>query len=126
MIIANNEELQVKCEEWQKILRLQDWNVVAKIKRQSGVKENSQAHCSWTIQNKQATVIILDPIDYPEDLSFPQDMEHSLVHELLHLHFCPFDDEVDTPKEIAIEQAVDLIACALIKLHRAKEGDSLA
>lgn len=121
MIFKNDEELQVACAEWQKRLRLQDWVVQAKISRNRDVGDKSQGHCRWVIQKKMATILILDPLDYPEDTMHPQDMEQTLVHELLHLHFAPFDDEVDTPKEVAIEQATDCIAYALVNLHREKQ-----
>lgn len=121
MIFKNDEELHEKLIEWQKRLRLQDWVVKVKIARNKDVAEKSQGHCNWVIQKKMATIIILDPLDYPDDTMHPQDMEQTLVHELLHLHFAPFDDEVDTPKEIAIEQATDCIAYALVNIHREKQ-----
>jgi hypothetical protein len=120
MIFKNDEELQTKCEEWKKRLRLQDWIVKCKIARNKDVVANAQGHCSWVIQKKMATILILDPLDYPDDTMHPQDMEQTLVHELLHLHFAPFDDETDTPKEIAIEQAIDCIAFSLVNLYREK------
>lgn len=120
MIFKNDEELQEKLVEWQKRLRLQDWIIKARITRNKDIKAKSQGQCHWTIQTKLATILILDPVDYPEDTMHPQDMEQTLVHELLHLHFAPFDDEVDTPKEIAIEQATDCIAYGLVQLHREK------
>lgn len=120
MIYKNDEELKSACEEWQKRLRLQDWVVKCKISRNKDVATNSQGHCNWVIQKKMATILILDPLDYPEDTMHPQDMEQTLVHELLHLHFAPFDDESDTPKEVAIEQAIDCIAYGMVQLHREK------
>ena|SRR3990167_3747235 len=120
MIFKNDDELQLVCAEWQKRLRLQDWVVKAIIARNKDLLEKTQGTCSWVIQKKMATILILDPIDYPEDTIHPQDMEQTLVHELLHLHFAPFDDETGTPKEIAIEQATDCIAYALVNLHRDK------
>jgi hypothetical protein len=120
MIFKTDEELQEKLVEWQKRLRLQDWLITTRIARNKDVSANSQGHCSWVINKKMATILILDPIDYPTDTMFKQDMEQTLVHELLHLHFAPFDDETDTPKEVAIEQAVDCIAYGLVQLHREK------
>lgn len=120
MIYNNVDELQTACEEWQKRLRLQDWIVKATISRSSDMKNGTQGHVNWVLQKKMATITVIDPIDYPTDSMHQQDMEQTLVHELLHLHFAPFDDEVDTPKEVAIEQATDCIAFSLINLHREK------
>lgn len=120
MIYKTNDELQEACTEWQKRLRLQDWIIKCKISRASGVKDNSQAHCSWVLEKKMATIVILDPIDYPEDTMHEQDMEWSLVHELLHLHFAPFDREHDEHKDVLIEQAVDSISWGIVNLYREK------
>jgi hypothetical protein len=45
-------------------------------------------------------------------------MEKTLVHELLHLHFAPFAAPDGTPEDTAQEQAIDLIAKALVAEHR--------
>ncbi len=120
MIFKSDEELQEKLIEWQKRLRLQDWIIKAGIKRNRDMKDKSQGQCQWTITSKLASIFILDHLDYPPDSMLEQDMEQTLVHELIHLHFAPFDDESDTPKEVAIEQAVDCIAYGLVQLHREK------
>lgn len=118
VIYKNDDELRAACEEWQKRLRLQDWVVKCRIARNKEGLEKVQGNCTWVLTKKMATILVLDPLDYPDDTMHPQDMEQTLVHELLHLHFCPFDDESNTPKEIAIEQAVDCIAFALVNTHR--------
>lgn len=117
-VIFNEEELQAKCSEWQKILGLQDWDVRLKISRERDLKlSGANAECHWVTAKKQALIRVLDSVDYPESL-WEQDMEADLVHELLHLHFAMFAAEDDTLEDTAQEQAITLISKALINLRR--------
>src|SRR5690606_21888239 len=74
--------------------------------------------CEWNLHKKMASVRILDPIDYPDDLMTDHDMEWTLVHELLHLHFAPIGRDSDENQEILIEQAIDSIAWVIVNLTR--------
>lgn len=127
-VILNDEQLQAKCEEWQKILRLQDWIVDLKISRERDfVTKDANAEISLNEQHKLAFVKILDPVDFDEDQFSPQDMEKSLVHELLRIHFWPLRES--DANETAEEQAINMIAGALVDLYRrggeAKIADEL-
>lgn len=120
-VIFNQDELRQLCAEWQKILRLQDWDVVVQISRRDDTFGNStMGQVRFNLELKQALIKIIDPIDYPTNVIYPQDMETTLVHELLHLHFAPFDAENDTPAEIAQEQAIEAISKGLVALKRSK------
>lgn len=115
----NQSELEHLCREWQEILSLRDWDVKPSIKRQRDfIVKGNDAEITWNIQAKTVTIKILDPIDYPEDTEWPQDMEESLVHELLHLHFALFTADDGTAEDIAQEQAINAIALALVRLKR--------
>lgn len=124
MFYKTNEEAQDACKEWQKILRLQDWAVKVFIKRARDMSlEGGQGEVHWGLQSKSASILLLDPLDYPPGLRQEQDMEKTLVHELLHLHSAPFDNfEYESLENTALEQAIDLTAEALVELKRgAKE-----
>ena len=115
------EKLQAMFAEWQKRLRLQDWKIYVEISRDRDMKfEGNGGEVHWQIEAKQAVINIIDPIDYPPNTMAEQDMEQTLVHELLHLHFAPFDAEHNTPADVAQEQAIHAIAEALVKLKREK------
>lgn len=120
MIFKNNEDAMTSCKEWQKILRLQDWIVSTSIERGRDFNlEKSQGECSWNIQTKLAKIRVLDPSDYPPGSMIEQDMEQTLVHELLHLHYAPFDNfNYDSLENTALEQSIDSIAMALVNLKR--------
>lgn len=119
-VIYTGEELLAKCEEWQKILRLQDWIITVHIRRERDFTlSDSNAEIITTLPKRMATIHILDPIDYPPDQSEPQDMELSLVHELLHIHlFTFFADREDEMRIVAEEQAIEAISRGLIALAR--------
>lgn len=114
------EQLKRLCGEWQKVLRLQHWDVALEIARRGDLE---LANCTGTCRPTQPTALaiikLLDPIDYENDI-FPYDMELVLVHELLHLHFCPFDDctDVNDLKDIMLERAIEHIARALVETKR--------
>lgn len=121
--IFTEEELIKLCREWQEHLRIEYWSVALRIARARDFSlANSQGECNWTITTAMATIKILDPLDYPES-PFKQDMEKTLVHELLHLHFCAFDGTAaGSMEEKMLERTIDHLARALVKLKReAKE-----
>ena len=117
--LFTEDELVDLCREWQETLRLQHWDVALRVSRATEFtgKERS-GECSWVLPNAHATIKILDHIDYPET-PFKQDMEQILVHELLHLHICPFDlTKAESLEDTMMERAVDHIAKALVLLKR--------
>ncbi|GAA0390457.1 hypothetical protein [Paenibacillus motobuensis] len=116
-VILTEEELRAKCAGWQKILRLQDWIVITKIKRDRDMTlEGVCGECSWQLSKRMAAINILDPIDYPPETIERHDMELTLVHELLHLHFAALHDQGgnETPEE----QAIEAISRGLVYLAR--------
>lgn len=115
-IILTEEELRAKCAEWQKVLRLQDWIVVLKVKRGWDLPiPNACGTCTWDLAQRTALISIADPIDYPPDAIVPNDMELTLVHELLHLHFAAIEPE---GASVAGEQAIESISWGLISMAR--------
>lgn len=117
-VTFTEQELCELCSEWQETLKLQDWEVGLAIAREIDFKRQVQAECSWVLPKKMALIKIIDPIDYHNEV-FLQDMEVSLVHELLHLHYAPFDNFDNESLEcVCMEQSIDLIAKALVKLKR--------
>ncbi|MBD1864188.1 MULTISPECIES: hypothetical protein [Trichocoleus] len=110
------QELQKKCEYWQKTLRLQDWQVELKFARASELARPTnlgQAHINST--HKAAWIKLLDPIDQQDgDRMIAADHEETLVHELLHLHFDPFMDLTNSARNTAQEIAIEMLAHALV------------
>lgn len=120
MIYETQEQLDEALLEWQKTLRLQDWQIRARLVRGRDMfTEESAASVRWTFPKKMATIQLLDPADYEPNIEFPQDHEISLVHELLHLHYAGFDETENGSVEHALlEQSIEAISTALVALKR--------
>jgi hypothetical protein len=117
-VILTERQLQRLCAQWQKRLRVQDWDVRVRVKRRHQMElESKRAGCNYSLKLKEALIEIQSPLDYQPSV-WPNDMEQSLVHELLHLHFALFSADDETPEGVAQEQAIDLIASALVSLAR--------
>lgn len=118
-LILTEKQLHDRARYWLTKLNLNHWEVCIGISRKSNmpIKDASGA-CKWNLHQALAWIVIIDPLDYPcEDFKF--DMEVTLVHELLHLHFAPFDTfSPDTLEDIMKERAVEHIARTLVELDR--------
>lgn len=117
------EQLRDRCAYWQKVLRLQDWDIRLSLVRQWDVPSafgTSQSH----LDKKIAKVKILEVIDDGDPNDFEEyDQETTLVHELLHVHFAAFSVKDDEHAEIAQHQVIQALSYALIKLDRARFGE---
>jgi hypothetical protein len=103
---------------WRIALKLSDWEIHAEIKRAKDMSiENSMGTCTHTLSKKIAFIEIMNPRDYPADW-MDVDVERTVVHELLHCHFAPFEAKSRTPEDIAQEQAIHAISTALVELDR--------
>lgn len=121
MTNLTQEQLHQLCLEWQEVLRLQDWRVFLRVSRARELSgTDRQGECDWIQNRKEGYISLLDPVDYPPDACVPYDQELVLVHELLHLHFASFwpDKGYDDPECIAMEQAIEFTAQALVALKR--------
>ena len=109
----NNEQLAALCADWQRRLRLQDWDVTVLMVPVGDM--DSCSHCGnikYYLNTKEAKVSLLDPAHYCGLGKY--DIEVTLVHELLHCHFAPFAARDGSSKDSAQEQAIDAIAKALV------------
>lgn len=113
-------DLEGRLAFWQRLLRLQDWDIEATIVRRH-VMQSSTSLASADIEKyRRAKIRLLDPIDWnPQDWPTDRDLEVSLVHELLH---CAFHDagtpKADTPEDVGLERAIEATAVALVTLER--------
>jgi len=108
---------------WQKRLRLQDWNISLVVSRAAELKPKTLGNIHWDNDKKTATIRVLDPADYklPFD-EMLQDLEFTVVHELIHLELSPVlsplqRNDANRREE---EHAVNHMADALLKLDREK------
>ena len=113
--LMEQKALENLLAEWQKILRLQDWEVKIRFVRGHEI-DDYQARIIHHDNHKQATVKLRDPIDWTSK-DFPEDSELDLVHELIHLHTATFERK-ESEGSMGAEQAIELIARALVGLKR--------
>jgi len=120
MIFESQEELEESLRYWQEQLRLRDWIIKARIARKWEMRENCVGQVDWQLESKMASIKILDSVDYEPDFMVPLDQEHSLVHELIHLHFAPFNHKIssDSLEHAFMELAIDILSASLVKVRR--------
>lgn len=95
---------------WQPVLRVADWHVLVQL----DAKLEAYGVCQPDYTYKRALITLRDPA-----APLPgYDLEETLVHELVHLHFAAFDTQGGSPERTAEEQAVESLMRALIQLKR--------
>lgn len=105
-------------DRWQGLLRLRDWQLDVRYVTDLAAPDGSPCFglCSRFVDAKRARILIRDP-ETSAALSDSHDIEDTVVHELLHLHFAPLAE--DTPAGIAAEeQAVWAISGAFTALGK--------
>lgn len=75
---------------WQQRLKLSDWNVKIMLARTTELKPRTLGNIHWDSEKKEAVIRVLDPADYQmAHDAMLQDMEFTVVHELIHLELSP-------------------------------------
>lgn len=92
--------------KWQKILRLDAWSVVASYRRAYDMDAMHQGRINWVDRRREAVLAVLDPADYDPACIFPQDVERTVCHELMHLLLAPLDRE---ESKVQIEQIMHVL-----------------
>lgn len=106
---------------WQKRLNLQDWHVSVVMSRATELKPKTLGNVHWDIDKKTAVIRVLDPADYKLPYQeMLQDMEFTVVHELIHLELAPVlsDLQRSDANRREEEHSVNHMADALLKLDR--------
>jgi hypothetical protein len=86
--------------------------------RRDEFEKNAIANATYRVEMEDALIKVIDPREY--SCMFPQDIEHSLVHELLHVLLVPLEPEGGYygAQEILNEQIINRAARALVDLKR--------
>lgn len=112
------------CDYWKKTLGLSDWDIVIKTKRRWDIGEERQGEVQYSFLGKQALINILDPSDWNNE-DFKQDIEKTLVHELLHCKFAILESETGEIGYYA-HQLLNDIAKSFVKCRKGNEnGDEV-
>jgi hypothetical protein len=104
--------------EWQETLGLVDWKMTFHFTKNSvsaEVAADEMACCHMKPDTKTAKIVLktleVSPCD---EMGAPNDLEETLVHEILHPFFVPFQGQND----LALEQAINTMAKALVTMKR--------
>jgi len=112
-----------KLWQWQKRLNLNDWKISVMVVRSSDLKPKTLGNIHWDGDKKTAVIRVLDPADYKlQKQAMLDDMEFTVVHELIHLELSPVLSPLqrnDANREEE-EHAVNHMAQALLDLDRHK------
>ncbi len=108
-----NQALQV----WQARLNLKNWNIHVQLVHPDELEPKTLGNIHWDSNNKHATIDVLSSYDYT--LPTPamlNDMEMTVVHELVHLHLAalPRTDATRRNEEYVVNQ----ISRALLNLSK--------
>lgn len=112
---------QEKLRAWQKRLNLQDWDISVVVARASELKPKTLGNVHWDLDKKRAVIHVLDPADYRLPFkAMLDDMEYTVVHELIHLDLAPVlaDLQRSEANRREEEHAVNHMTEALLKLDR--------
>jgi hypothetical protein len=108
---------------WQKRLNLEDWTISIVVARASELKPKTLGNIHWDLPKKTAVIRVLDPADYRMPYQeMLQDMEFTVVHELVHLELAPVLSDLQRSEANRREEehSVNHMADALLKLDRGK------
>jgi hypothetical protein len=112
-----------KLSMWQKRLNLDDWNISLLVVRSTDLKPRTLGNIHWDSDKKTAVIRVLDPADYKLPLhAMLDDMEFTVVHELIHLELQPVLSPLqrNDANRMEEEHAVNHMAQALLDLERGK------
>jgi predicted SprT family Zn-dependent metalloprotease len=110
---AVDEALLSECASWQKKLNLVDWEIEFRVARPKDMADRtSMGKVIYRLHHKRARILLI-----PQRLRSKKDqpVEHTIVHELLHLVFAAFTQQYESgsPAHVLEEQAINALSCAL-------------
>ena len=117
--MGNN--LEYLCREWKEILGLTHWHIEVKIVHGDEIN-NNRGQNDYSFIDETSLIRIKRAEDYHG--YFPQDMEQTLVHELLHLLFdvpALNDGVADKFYEQAINRLANILVTLKYKNSRVKK-----
>lgn len=124
--IAEREPLaerfvQEKLPQWQRRLELQDWNVSVLAVHQAELRPHTMGNIHWDADKKTAVIRVLDASDYRMPFRATlNDMEFTIVHELIHLEFASLPRSEASRREE--EHAINHLADALLHFERQQDA----
>ena len=98
-------------------MHLTDWDLNVSLVRATALEPHTLGNIKWDTQTKQATIAVLSTYDYRLPFqSMLDDMEFTIVHELVHLQLASMPRS-EASRKIE-EHAVNELASSFIRLAR--------
>ena len=96
---------------WQKRMGMTEWNITLRVVRQTAINSEAWGEAEWNPETKTGVISVLDPRDYNlKGGELRQDMECTIVHELVHIQVSP----LEAPDGNVRERVVNQIMTALL------------
>ena len=107
-------------EKWAPRFGLQDWVIRIELNRFDRMNDgNALATVNFNHIKKSASIRVLDPRDWPEDVQVRQfDLEEYVVHELTHILVGPMEVK-ELPTDV-LEQSVEDLVRVILRTDRSK------
>ena len=117
-----NRELQRLANKWLVRLRLSDWDVFIRFAKK-GEDEDCWGICFPSPTTREALIVIQNPCYFtePHPDHYNADVEVTLLHEILHIHFAPFNHINNSMKGRVEEVIVSHLSQLLVALDRGDE-----
>ena len=115
----NQKQLERKVKYWQKILKLDHWNITSEI-TDSFQLDGSGGDVKVEAEYFKAHIRILDPKYFNTPSVFEDDkrFEVNLIHELLHCHTNPLTAGSSDHHRKEEERCVTLLSRVIYDLHK--------
>jgi hypothetical protein len=122
--MSERPDLKALVEKWAPRLRLGAWAIAVSYGRGFDMGDNN-ATCRFVVENLNAYIQVLDPLDHPADPFQPTlDVEALVVHELLHILFAGSKiSSGERLETIILENAIVRITSLLVAMDRGLPHD---
>jgi hypothetical protein len=115
--IAAQKHIDQKLQVWQQRLNLKDWNLRARLVHPDALEPKTLGNIRWNTDARAATIGVLSTYHYDlQDQAMLDDMEFTIVHELVHLHLASLPRS-EASRRVE-EHAVNELAKALLNLAK--------
>ena len=105
------DELKSLVEKYQRVLRLQDWDIKVELVPRDTLSPHRDGEIELCMNFKKAVLRLSTPETFKGNITEPeQNMEHVLIHEILHLHFAGIDEKWKGIENNLYEIAINKIA----------------
>ena len=110
---------------WQNRLQLQDWKISVIVSHPGDLRRGTLGNIHWDVGQMTATIRVLSAADHKGTFAAAlDDMEFTVVHELIHLELCPVtrtEENRSGESRTAEENAVNRIAASFLHLEHRDE-----